>query len=408
MKKITLIWLTLLTLTLTACGWNSSQTATWWSSSSVGKLEWYKTKLYTCNSENLKWWCSETDNEDIWIFKATNKLCSLVNIKDKDEVKEKLQDFLKDGVKAKLELFRVDPATHIVKLIASTKKINNYTDNNSPKNIDILFDLTYYSTDNKDLENEVITERKKKLEEELLNSLNPGDKVTLRYIWTIDYGTYPEHKNAVLKDVDEFQLKWENTSKIEKKYYVLNFRCKVNKRLKSVKLYTNIDTKKKLNMKINNNKTEIATYNTKQDLISAIENKIDTKYNSWKYSYGTYFLETLSNYEDFLNRKDYTKNDLNIIVSDFRFQLHPIMKKRKNIPENVNFSFPPEKLSLWKKWTIYYNFYTKTIPSYFTDRCKHNEKLDLVWLETDDIEIKKIMKDYYKNYLFKKCNVEFK
>jgi hypothetical protein len=84
------------------------------------------------------------------------------------------------------------------------------------------------------------------------------------------------------------------------------------------------------------------------------------------------------------------------------------MKKRRNIPEDVNFSFPPENISLWKKWTTYYKFYTQTVPTYFKDRCQHNENLDLIWLETDDIEIKRIMKDYYKNFLFKNCKVEFK
>jgi hypothetical protein len=78
-------------------------------------------------------------------------------------------------------------------------------------------------------------------------------------------------------------------------------------------------------------------------------NKINEKYNSGKYSYGTYFLETLSNYEDFLNSENHQQNNKYVIISDFRFQLHPIMKKRRNIPEDVNFSFPPENISLWKK-----------------------------------------------------------
>jgi len=404
MKKILLTWLTITTLLLAWCGWENT-TSTWWASSSAEHWKDYKVKLYTCTNENLKWGCSESEKENIGIFKANANLCSLANITDKDEIN---LDEITNWENTELIKFNVDPQTKVVNLIVANKKINKWTNNNSSKNIDILFDLTYYSPDNKDLENEIITTRKKKLVEELDKDLNPGDKVTLRYIWTIDYGTYPEHKNAVLKDIDEFKLKWTNSEKVETKYYNLTLRCKSFKRTKSLKIYTHLENKKKERFNNTIEQDNTPTYNNKDELINAMLSKIDNKYNSGKYSYGTYFLETLSNYEDFLNRKDYTKNDINIIISDFRFQLHPIMKQRRNIPENVNFSFPPEKLSLWKEWTTYYNFYTKTIPSYFEDRCQHNEKLDLVGLETDDIEIKKIMKDYYKNYLFKKCNVEFK
>ena len=402
MKKILINSLIISSLFLASCGGNSNNQATWSVGWSTSFDKNYKVKMYSCTKQDLKWGCSEIDKDHIGIFKATANLCELVNIQDKDEVK--LENITTENSNPKLISFKVDPQTKIVKLIVANKTIKNWEETN-PKNIDVLFDLTYYSVDNKDLENEVINSRKEKLKQELENVLNKWDTVSLRYIWTIDYGTYPEHKNAVLKETDSFKLKW-SYSKVETKYYSLTLRCKAFKRTKSLKIYTHIENKKKEDFV--NTKEEIPTFTNKDNLISAVFNKIDEKYNSWKYSYGTYFLETLSNYEDFLNRKDWTKNDVNIIISDFKFQLHPIMKKRKNIPENVNFWFPPEKLSLWKKWTIYYNFYTKTIPTYFEDRCSHHEKLELVGLETDDIEIKKIMKDYYKNYLFKKCDVEFK
>jgi hypothetical protein len=406
MKKLLITWTIITSLILSGCGNNSNEwEATWWSTFSSHN-ENYKVKLYTCTSKNLKWWCSQVEKETIWVFKVNPKLCDLTSITDKDEIN--LDDIVENPENTKLLKFQVDPKTKLVNLIISKKKINTNTTNENPKNIDILFDLTYYSINNKDIENEIITTRKKKLTEELQEDLKPGDKITLRYIWTIDYGKYPEHKNEVLKDIDEFKLKWANSQKIETKYYSLTLRCKSFKRTKTLKIYTHLENKKKERF---SNKTDIENipiYETKEQLINAVLSKIDNKYNSGKYSYWTYLLETLSNYEDFLNRKDYTKNDINLIISDFRFQLHPIMKKRKNIPEDTDFSFPPKKLSLWKKGTIYYDFYTKTIPSYFEDRCPHHEKLNLIGLETDDIEIKKIMKDYYKNYLFKKCNVEFK
>jgi len=403
MKKILLTWLTITSLLLAWCGWNTN--TAWWSSSSTAKGKDYKIKLYTCTSKDLKWWCSQTDKKTVGIFKTDN-LCSLVEVTDKDEVKT--SDLFKDGVNAKLIKVNVDPKTKIVNVSAYEKKKSLSTNEKNPKNIDVLFDLTYYSTDNQDLEKEVIQTRKKKLKDELEQNLNPGDKLTLRYIWTIDNGTYPEHKDAVLKDIDEFKLKGATNEKVETKYYDLTIRCKAFKRTKTMKIYTHLDQNKNEKLNSKTDKNNIPSYNTKNNLISAIFNKIDNKYNSWKYSYGTYFLETLSNYNEFLKRKDYTKDDVNIIVSDFRFQLHPTMKKNKNIPDDVNWSFPPVKVNMWKKWTKYYNFYTKTIPTYFTYICSHQEKLNLIWLETDNIEIKKIMKDYYKNYLFKKCKVEFK
>jgi len=394
MKKIILLSTILL---LSACSNNWNSQVSW------GAIHWwienYKIEVYNCADKSLKW-CSPVDKEKIWIFKVSANLCQLANITDKDEI-NKNEILTNDW---KIIWFNVDKKTKIINISAYKKNVNSLNNDGDSKIIDILFDLTYYSPDNKELENEIISTREKKLKEYLEEKLENQDKVVLRYIWTIDYGAYPQHKNAVLKDIDEFQLS-NNIQKIDTKYYNLTLRCKAFKRTKKLKIYTYLTNKTKEQL---SNKTNANSYKNKEDLISALLNKINEKYNSGKYSYGTYFLETLSNYEDFLNSENHQQNNKYVIISDFRFQLHPIMKKRRNIPDDVNFAFPPENISLWKKWTTYYKFYTQIVPTYFKKRCQHNENLDLIWLETDDIEIKRVMKDYYKNFLFKNCNVEFK
>jgi hypothetical protein len=69
-----------------------------------------------------------------------------------------------------------------VNISAYKKNINSLNNDGDSKIIDILFDLTYYSPDNKELENEIISTREKKLKEYLEENLSNQDKVVLRYI----------------------------------------------------------------------------------------------------------------------------------------------------------------------------------------------------------------------------------
>jgi hypothetical protein len=130
---------------------------------------------------------------------------------------------------------------------------------------------------------------------------------------------------------------------------------------------------------------------------------INDKYKSWKYNRWSYLINSLDKNLDFIN---WTWS-INILISDMFFQIHPEMKKNKEIIW-AEFDFDPNSiLKLWK-YIDYTTFYNDILPKYLENKCNNNEELYIIWIELwDNLYVKKKMRDYYKNILFKWCNVYF-
>lgn len=387
---------------LFSCWWNDTDSQ----KENINKEKYSSIEIYECSDDNLKEKCNllkgETNIQNV--LQVNEKVCNIPSIINKDDYDKIFLDY--KIWTDKISNINLSNNDNIRELKFTYEKKEEWKEIKW-KDINIMFDLTYFSL-NEEIENDVIMNRKKFLTNFVENGINNisleyWDKVNLYYIWTIDYWNYPEHKNYALNDTNNFVLKkW--IEKIRWDYHI-KYECSYNKRKWKIKFYYKNYQKNIVNNNTeeNNNNNNIST---KEKLLEAMLKLIDNKYNSWEYNKWTFLLESLDKNTGFLN----AENSINILISDFVFQLHPKMKENKNIPiTSEKYDFITKNLSLLNEEWYFYDFYKNYVAkNYLQDKCKKNESLYLVWFNLDDdLDIKRIKKDYYKDYLFKWCNIYF-
>ena len=362
----------------------------------------FKITSYSCNDDDLKE-CGNSMNEVIInnVLKVNDVVCDLNWKIEPDQYQNIFDDFDKrlDTV-SDLKIIEND----WIKELSFILTKNNTKTNIKWKNVNIMFDLTYFSG-NKDTEKDVFENRKKVLKEIIskwnnYTKIEYWDKINLFYIGTSDYWENSKwHKNYAITDTEHFILKnqWSNLSWT----YSIKYICEKNSRKKTLKFYYKSEWRKDLELvkqKFNN----IFVSNIgllEKELIK----KVETKYNEWKYNRWTYLIESLDKNEQFINGKE----DVNFLISDMFFQIHPEMKKNYNIkwPE---YDFTQDYiLKLWK-YIDYTSFYDKITSKYLNNKCNNKEELYIYWTNlSDNLDLKEKLKEFYKNKFFKWCNVHF-
>jgi len=301
--------------------------------------------------------------------------------------------------------FKFKDEDNIKTISFNIEKWKNVEDLKKWRDVNIMFDLTYFALEN-EIENDVLSNRYKILKNIISKwiwdfKIEYWDKINIFYLWTSDYWLKSEwHKNYAIVDRNNFVLKkqWSNLSW----KYNISYICDKNKRKKRLTMYYNSQPKKSLNWK---NKESDDNYYVSdlKSLEEEVIKVIKAKYNSWEFNKWTYLLESLDKNKDFINGAD----SLNILISDMFFQLHPDMRINKNI-EWSEFDFTQDNIMKLWKYKDYSALYYNDIPEYMINKCTNNEELYLIWIElSDNLDLKNKMKTYYKDKLFKWCRVYF-
>lgn len=382
--------------------WISNSSNTSESRDEESDIEEFDTSSSLCNS-NLEWSsCKdniETDNL-YGIVKISKNLCELQNISPKqygdifynyDERKDIISnaEFSEDDEDIKTLSFTFDES-------------HDWEDNG--KDIQIMYDLTYFSG-NESIEKDIFSKRISLLQDIIQNgiddqSIDFGDIITLSYVGTSDYGEASEwKKNFTLSDQDVFTLKTNDNARSGD--YTIKYDCDINDRQKTVALYYYSEGNNWLNT---DNEWTVTKVSNIQDLSDEITKTVTEKYELDTYNRGTFLLESISKNSNFLS----SEWAMNILISDMFFQLHPTMKKNKNIVW-PDYDFTLDTIKKLESDTDFNNFYTETIPEYLDEKCSNNDQLYIYWAElSDDLDTKKIMKEYYTNSFFNGCNTVFK
>gem|GEM_PF-3145005 len=208
----------------------------------------------------------------------------------------------------------------------------------------------------------------------------------MRFIGTMDYGTYPAHKNDVLKDKIFYtygQVEQKKVETLNNEKHTIRILCEKNRRSGKESAYVKV-----LDKEIVAGTSEVAeageeeetnakVYADKNDIYEDMQKQIAARYG--KNSYGTYLIESFYNNTDFIALDEVEEDDVTLVFSDFRFQLHPKMKaNRKDTIGTANWNFPPVTLSMWDEGSDYHKFYTETVPKYLADKCEDGQNLYLV------------------------------
>lgn len=363
------------------------------------EIQWYNCDKEMKECEKVSLW------ENVKMFKIDEELCDIAK-SEFDQTNFNERTVLNENISNTIS---IDYTSHKFEKKNGIGQID-FKGDNTQKNgkiIDIMFDLTYYSLTNPDIDKNFFENRKKILKQYLssneLFSLNYGDKVILRFIWSQDYWDLT-HDNEVASEADKIEYPiWDINENWQLNTSTLSVRCVDFSDLK--KIYINIS---------NSNETEktqeeLSTQSLseiKTKLIADIEQIIDNKReNFWQ---GTYLLQSLSHNDSFLNSNN--QNTISLIFSDFRFQLHPEMKSQHNIKSDSR-NFPPAAKNLNRLKnpnSEYNNFYNSIKNKYLSNKCNNNEDLYLISIRDDNLDMEKSMKSFYVNSLFKWCNVIFK
>jgi len=366
--------------------------------------EWKYSKISSISCDERLEECGDTyENKNIDnILKINDTVCDLTTNINSDKYEDIFVDF--DNKKDKISSIELSEKNWIKDLSFTIEK-NNNSEENKWNIFNIMFDLTYFSG-NKDVEKDVFENRKKILKDFITNwiwenKIDYNDKINLFYIWTSDYWEQSKwFKNHAITDKNNFLLK-KNSNSLSGKYNI-KYSCDKNNRKRKLVMYYHSSGKEEVT--IENNNSNIQSVSDINSLESEVLKVIEEKYNSWKYNKWTYLLESLSKNKDFINKKE----SINILISDMFFQLHPDMKKNKNLSWN-SFDFNKENiLKIWEN-KDFTDFYENTIPKYLEEKCNSWEKLYLFWIElSDNLDVKMNMKKYYKEKFFKWCEVDFR
>lgn len=366
----------------------------------------YDIQLFNCTDDWLENNCNKGKEwaDNIWnILKTNEDVCNLSTNPLENNYNNIFLNYTKwIDIISDINLSKSNEWINTLKF--KLKKWQSSEKNNEWKKINIMYDLTYFWKPWSDVEKDVLDNRKK-----ILNSiisdwiwnlkLEYWDEINLSYIWTNNYWILSEwYSNTAITDSSIFVLK-NNTDNLSWEYDV-KYICEKNKRKKTLKIYYKLQKQKSDNVEKKFNKEYIPSF---EKLNEKMLKTINNKYKSWEYNRWSYLINSLDKNLNFIN---WTWS-INILISDMFFQIHPEMKKNKNIiwPD---FDFSSNNiLKLWKH-IDYTSFYNNVLPKYLENKCNNNEKLYVIWIELwDNLDVKKKMRDYYKNILFKWCNIYF-
>lgn len=161
----------------------------------------------------------------------------------------------------------------------------------------------------------------------------------------------------------------------------------------------------KIAYKYNENEIEEDSTN----IVDEILNSYQTLYDQKEYSYWTYLISSINNYDKFLNEKW----SINIIISDMFFNLDDENKEIFWIDDNdeansVDFNKENIKyLSQEYQDTNFYKIYNEKIATSFNYKCKNNETLYILWTNLAWAWNIENMRNYFEEKLFSNCNVSF-
>jgi hypothetical protein len=365
----------------------------------------YSIELFNCTDDWLKDDCNKNKKwvDNIWnILKINEDICDLgVNIVGKN-YENIFYNYIK-WVDVVSDVNINKDNDWIKSLEFRFKKWEIDEKNNKWKKINIMYDLTYFWKPWSSTEKDVLENRKSFLSNIVSDGiwnvkLKYWDEIKLSYVWTNDYWAPSEwHSNTAITDSNVFVLK-KDTDDLSWKYNI-KYICEKNKRKKTLKIYYKFQ-KQKSNFDKKFNKEYISSLEKLNDVMLKT---VNDKYKSWEYNRWSYLIDSLDKNLDFIN----WAWSINILISDMFFQIHPEMKKSKNIIW-ADFDFGASNiLKLWKR-IDYTRFYHNIIPKYLVDKCNSDEKLYIIWIELwNNLDVKKKMRDYYKSILFKWCSVYF-
>ncbi len=363
----------------------------------------FKITSFSCD-KTLKECSSENKNTTINNILQINELvCDLKEVISPDNYKDIFVNF--DNRTDIISNINLTDWESWIKTLNFTIEKDNIKKDKKGKEINIMFDLTYFGKKWSDIEKDVLNSREKALREIISNwvwniQIEYWDKINLFYIWTSDYWESSKwHKNYAITDNNSFILKnhWSNLSGI----YNITYICEKNNRKKKLKMYFYTKGKKEINIKTKKI-NDLYVSNIKM-LEEELLKVVNTKYNSGKFNKWTYLIESLDKNEKFINGSW----SINILISDMFFQLHPDMKKTHKITWAER-DFTKDFIWKLKNYIDYTAFYYNIIPKYIENKCNNNEELYIIGTNlSDDLDVKKKMKEYYKNIFFKWCNVHF-
>jgi len=221
----------------------------------------------------------------------------------------------------------------------------------------------------------------------------------LSYIGTSDYWEASEwKKNFAISEQDQFLLKREDNN-VSWSYKIV-FDCEVNDRKNTLRVYYNSEWNLWNTNESGNNIRQVSNIDI---LETELSDTVNEKYISWQYNRGTFLLESLNKNNNFINGSW----SINVLISDMFFQLHPTMKENKNITW-ASYDFTLDTIKKLESDSDFRNFYINSIPDYLWDKCNNNEEVLIYGANlSDDLDTKRIMKEYYEDYFFKRCRVSF-
>lgn len=361
----------------------------------------FKKISISCNDADLKD-CGKDNEADVveWVLKINDTVCDLGKNINPSQYENIFHNF--DNRTDQISDISLEESADGIKQLDFTLNKRNVDETKQGRNINIMFDLTYFS-DNKTVESDVFENRKKILKNIILQGVddfkvNYGDSINLFYIGTSDYGNAKDgHKNYAITDTNTLILKKEGSSLSGK--YSIRYICEKNTRKRTMKLYYESDGKHNIASKKDNSSIEYV--DNLNSLNERLVDIITKKYQQNEFNRGTYLLESLDKNKNFLNQKD----SINILISDMFFQIHPEMKKTYGIGgDDYNFN----QHNILASMNYFENFYKNTIPNFLNNKCQNNEKLYILGIELgDNLILKRKMKEYYQDVLFERCQTAF-
>lgn len=390
----------------------------------------------------LSWCASNTQVTESWPKEIAVKLyrCDLPLDQCKDIRRDSLvwewSIFISENPKWKSSLKTFSNDSDVASILALDKQLTSSPDNliidrkngiitvsepNNPrcfnrKVYDITLDLTYHDYNAKDkwyVEQYLRTHRIGQLRnylEWLENpnvKLQPWDMINLRFLWTVEF----EWSSTPLMDKIplHYVSKCDDT---EMSFEILHNTVEYNNKHNEIRLFY------WLNQVVANSNTGDAgsVYTDIDTLMARVEDEFNDRYG--KNSEGTFFLNHLINNSILLQ---YKKNYITMIFFDGLFQLSPsdkqvFVKKYGTFPASV-YEFSVDNIrNSYKQGFFFKNFFTthifKELPilSTLCPTGPDGESMDLyiIWTNViNDLTVQSSLKEFYSDYLFEKCNVQY-
>jgi len=345
-------------------------------------------KLLNCS--NLEIWpsCKEGDS-------VTNITDKNFNVKDlcNDNIEQNIDNYNINILDSGLQLWVIKNRENE---FAEFKTLKYESVDEDNKTINILLDLTLFDLDSEVLENWVVDSRKDILSDILKEGL---EGFTTKNWENVSWYS--------LKDWDEINLYflgWYNKKPyLKKQDFIYSDNIKTESELKYFCYVEN--GMMKIAYKYNENEIEEDSTN----IVDEILNSYQTLYDQKEYSYWTYLISSINNYDKFLNEEW----SINIIISDMFFNLDDENKEIFWVDDNgeansVDFNKENIKyLSQEYQDTNFYKIYNEKIANSFNYKCKNNETLYILWTNLAWAWNIENMRNYFEEKLFSNCNVSF-